>query len=76
VADRDAKPFDTKTALLDRIRQSDIPATPDLVDVRSDWFAVRVTVQQDDVQLSTEALVKRRPAPDGTATVVWRRPWY
>jgi general secretion pathway protein K len=75
VAERDAKPFDTKTALADRIRQSDLRALSEL-DVRSDWFAVRVTVQQDDVQLGTEALLRRRPPPEGTTSVVWRRPVY
>jgi general secretion pathway protein K len=74
VAERNAKPFDTKQALVDRIRQADIVTSAEL-DVKSDWFAVLVSVQQDDVQLGVEALVKRR-APDGAAAIVWRRPRY
>jgi general secretion pathway protein K len=49
------------------------------LDVKSAFFAVRVQVSQDDVQLATEALVKR--IPPGTASaaptaIIWRRHLY
>lgn len=75
VAERTAKPFANKNELLQRL-QHDGLATPNDLDVASQWFSVRVSVSQDDVQLGTEALVRRAPAPDGTATVVWRRGIY
>jgi general secretion pathway protein K len=75
IAERRAKPFDSKSALVDRLRQEGLVTLNDL-DVKSDWFSVRVSVRQDEVQLGAEALVKREPAPNGTATIVWRRPRY
>jgi general secretion pathway protein K len=76
IAERRAKPFDTTHALVDRLRQAGL-TTPNDVDVKSDWFTVRVTVQQDDVRLGTEALVHRQPLEKGGATtIVWRRPRY
>jgi general secretion pathway protein K len=74
VAERASKPFDTKQALSERLQKAGI-SNSDL-DVKSDWFAVQVSVQQDEVVLGAEALLKRRPAPDGAAVVVWRRPIY
>ncbi len=42
--------------------------------VRSDYFYVRVQVAQDDVELSTDALIAR---PGNTApAILWRRPRY
>lgn len=76
VAERDAKPFDSKQALSTRLQHEGLTVPLDDLDVASQWFSVRVGVRQDEVQLGTEALVKRAPAPDGTATVIWRRPVY
>lgn len=76
VAERSAKPFDTRQSLVERLQREGFPVPIDDLDVKSDWFSVRVGVRQDDVQLGAEALVKRAPAPDGTAHVVWRRPVY
>jgi general secretion pathway protein K len=42
--------------------------------VRSDYFYVRVQVAQDDVELSTDALVAR--GPNGLSATLWRRPRY
>lgn len=75
LAERAAKPFANKAEIVDRVRR-EFFVTLDDVDVASQWFSVRVSVRQDDVQLGAEALVRRAPAPDGTATVVWRRPTY
>ena len=76
IADREARPFDTTNALVNRLQQEGLTVQLSEVDVASRWFSVRVSVRQDDVQLGTEALVKRAPAPDGTASIVWRRPVY
>ena len=49
-----------------------------LLDVKTSFFGVRVQVAQDDVQLGTEALVRRTlGAAGGSPTaIVWRRPRY
>jgi hypothetical protein len=47
-----------------------------MLDVKSGFFSVTVQVAQDDVQLSTDALVKRTlPASGGVpaAWIVWKR---
>lgn len=75
VAERAARPFANKQELVGRLQQDGLTTISD-IDVASQWFLVRVGVRQDDVQLGTEALVKRAPAPDGTATVTWRRTVY
>jgi general secretion pathway protein K len=76
IAERGAKPFDSVQAIQQRLRQASL-SVPNEIDVKSDWFTVRVTVQQDDVLLGTEALVKREPLANGGATtIVWRRPRY
>jgi type II secretory pathway component PulK len=48
-------------------------------DVKSAYFAVQVRVAQDDVQLATEALVKRVAPSSGASTptaIIWRRHRY
>jgi general secretion pathway protein K len=54
-------------------------ASPAGLDVKSAFFSVRVQVTQDEVQLASEALVKRIPptaaAPAPTA-IIWRRHLY
>jgi type II secretory pathway component PulK len=42
--------------------------------VRSDYFYVRVQVAQDDVELSTDALIAR--AGNTPPAILWRRPRY
>jgi general secretion pathway protein K len=76
VAERSRKPFDTKQAWVERLGKANLIAVNDF-DVKSAWFSVRVRVQQDDVLLGAEALVRREDiAKGGVATVVWRRPLY
>lgn len=76
VAERRRKPFENKAALIDRLGQDNLVAVHDF-DVKSAWFSVIVRVQQDDVLLGTEALVRREDATrGGGATVTWRRPRY
>ena len=76
LAERARKPFETKQAFSERLGKDNLIAVNDF-DVKSAWFQVLVRVQQDDVLLGAEALVKREDiAKGGTATVVWRRPLY
>ncbi len=75
VAERAKKPFTDKAALTARLQQDACQPTNDPFDVKSNWFSVLVRVQQDDVLLGTEALVKRT-APQGEVTLVWKRPRY
>jgi general secretion pathway protein K len=44
------------------------------VDVRSDYFSVRVQVAQDDVELSSDALLARTPG--ASPAILWLRPRY
>lgn len=76
VAERTRKPFDTKQAFAERLGKDNLMAVNDF-DVKSTWFSVLVRVQQDDVLLGAEALVRREDISKGGATtVVWRRPLY
>jgi type II secretory pathway component PulK len=77
LAERAKKPFADKPALAARLQQDSCQPTNDPFDVKSAWFSVLVRVQQDDVLLGTEALVKREAATQGGATTVaWKRPRY
>jgi general secretion pathway protein K len=76
VAERDRKPFENKGAFAARLGADMLIAVNDF-DVSSRWFSVLVRVQQDDVLLGTEALVKRAaPSAGGATTVAWKRPRY
>jgi len=76
VAERDKKPFESKGAFTTRLGADTLIAVNDF-DVSSRWFSVLVRVQQDDVLLGTEALVKREASSaGGTTTVAWKRPRY
>jgi general secretion pathway protein K len=75
LAGRNSKPFSDKGAFTTRAGSAGLIPVVDL-DVKSAWFSVLVQVAQDDVQLATEALVKRDPAARGTVAVAWRRPRY
>ena len=79
LAERRKKPFENAQALQQRHAQENLVAVipAGALDVKSDWFSVLVRVQQDDVLLGSEALVKREEiSKGGMATVVWRRPVY
>jgi general secretion pathway protein K len=53
-------------------------AVGEMLDVKSAYFSIRVTVSQDDVQLATEALVRRGSAAAASSVpaILWRRPRY
>ena len=72
-AERRTKPATSRDDIARRLRQ-DVPAGLP-VDVRSDFFSVRVQVAQEDVELSSEALVQRALAA-GAPPIVWLRPRY
>jgi general secretion pathway protein K len=77
VAERRSKPFESRTAFVNRLGKDDLVAPAEFFDVKSGWFSVLVRVHQDDVQLGTEALVRRDDATKGgAAKVVWKRPRY
>ena len=79
VAERRKKPFENAQAFQQRITEENLAAVIPAAefDVKSNWFSVLVRVQQDDVLLGSEALVKREDiGKGGAATVVWRRPAY
>jgi general secretion pathway protein K len=72
---RRARPFRSETEIAAVVGAESVAA----FDVKSAFFSVRIQVSQDNVQLATEALVKRA-APTAVAaaptTVVWRRHLY
>ena len=68
---RSGKPFKSRPEILHWAQPAPVP---DGIDVRSHFFTVRVQVAQDDVELATDALLKRTDNV-GTA-LVWRRPRY
>lgn len=73
IAARQARAFRAKSDLAERLKKAPAAALDDL-DVRSAFFAARVAVAQDDVQLASESLVRRDP--NGTTAIIWRRPVY
>ena len=74
LGDRIKAPFGDKGAFVAAAGRANLIAVNDF-DVRSAWFSVRIRVTQDDVDVGSEALVKRDPAR-GATTVVWQRPRY
>ena len=77
VAARGKKPFETVDAFNDAARGLGLTPPSGTFDVKSAWFSVLVRVQQDDVLLGAEALVRREEAAKGgLATVAWKRPRY
>jgi general secretion pathway protein K len=76
LAERRKKPFETVQAFQQRLGQDNLVPKHEF-DVKSGWFSVLVRVQQDDVLVGSEALVRRDAVESGgAATVVWRRPLY
>ena len=77
VADRDRKPFATVQELSERARKAGIESIgANALDVKSEFFSVRVRVAQDDVQLAVDALLRRPSAPANGTSIIWRRPRY
>lgn len=72
LAERRTRPFRTVAEVAERLKEQAPPA--ETLDVKSRYFNVRVTVSQDDVQLASEALVRREDT--GATAILWRRPRY
>lgn len=72
VAERARKPFADRSAFARAAEAVGVTNVGD-VDVKSAYYSVRVQVAQDDVQLATQALLRRDEK--GTA-IIWRRPLY
>ena len=77
VARRASRPYAKIGDFTDAAQKAGIATLPvtGTLDVKSAFFSVRVTVAQDDVQLATEALVRRDDQGAATA-IIWRRPLY
>ena len=71
---RDAKPLRTKDDVKKWAGRTLSAAEDERLDVGSSYFYVRVQVAQDDVELSTDALVSR--LANARPTLLWRRPRY
>ena len=75
VATRAAKPFREKKDIKERAgAKAPLSAIDNDLDVRTAFFSARISVSQDDVQLASEALVKREA--NGATAIIWRRPLY
>ncbi|MBC8021648.1 MAG: type II secretion system minor pseudopilin GspK [Burkholderiales bacterium] len=73
VQERGTKPARSRDELAQRLQQQTTAALA-AADVKSDFFSVRVQVAQDEVELSSEALLRRT---DGRPpAMVWLRPRY
>jgi general secretion pathway protein K len=69
VAARRKEPFKSRSDFQKMVTGVDLGQG---IDVQSRYFAVRVQVAQDDVQLATDALVQR--ALNNAPVIIWRRP--
>jgi len=75
IAARVQKPFTSIQAIGDWARALDPRADTTGLDVKSAYFSVVVQVAQDDVQVASEALVRRDDKSPSNA-IIWRRPRY
>jgi general secretion pathway protein K len=71
---RDTKPLRSRDDIKRWAGRALTAAEEERLDVASSYFYVRVQVAQDDVELSTDALVSR--GADARPTLLWRRPRY
>ena len=74
VESRRAKPMRSKAEIGERVKNLPPSALATDLDVKSAHFRVRIQVAQDDVQLASEALIRREQ--NAATVVVWRRPLY
>jgi len=73
IAMRRTRPFKT-TEMITAWAQQASGLLPTSLDVKSNYFSTRIVVAQDDVQLSTDALLVR--GQQGLISIAWRRPRY
>lgn len=74
VASRAGRPFRSRDDLRERARKAAPNAIASDLDVGSAWFSAQVLVQQDEVELATEALIRR--GANAATAIIWRRPLY
>ncbi len=74
VSERRTKPFRSKQEFTDRARRDGAENIRSEFDVKSAFYSVRIQVAQDEVQLASEALVRR--ADNASTAIIWRRPLY
>ena len=73
VAGRKGKPMKTRDEII-AWAKNPAPGTLAALDVQSSYFLARINVTQDDVELSTEALLQR--TDKAPPAIIWRRPRY
>lgn len=77
VAARAARPFRDREDFVKRLSKAPPAAIAADLDVKSRHFLVVVSVSQDEVRASAEALVARPATAAGPSTaIIWRRPLY
>lgn len=77
VAARAARPFRDREEFVKRLSKAPSGAVSADLDVKSRHFLVVVSVSQDEVRASAEALVARPASASGPSTaIIWRRPLY
>jgi general secretion pathway protein K len=74
IALRRTKPFTSANDIAQWAPRADARVSTTDLAVKSDYFVVRVQVEQDEVTVASEALVAR--AQGGATTVAWRRPLF
>lgn len=74
LTERRAKPFRSRGEFADRARRDGVESVGSELDVKSAFYSVRIQVAQDEVQLASEALVRR--ADNASTAIIWRRPIY
>jgi len=73
VAARKGKPMKDKSTI-QAWAKNPAPGALDALDVKSSYFLARINVAQDDVELTSEALVQR--VDNAAPAIIWRRPRY
>lgn len=73
VAGRKGKPMKAREEII-AWAKNPAPGTLQALDVQSSYFLARINVAQDDVELSTEALLQR--TDKAPPAIIWRRPRY
>lgn len=74
IAARRSKAFQSSTAFDDFVRKARLNPVANVFDVKSAYYSVRIQVDQDDVRLAADALVRR--ADNASTDIIWRRPRY
>jgi general secretion pathway protein K len=74
IAARRGQAFQSPAAFDDLVRKARLNPVASVFDVKSAYYSVRIQVDQDDVRLAADALVRR--ADNASTDIIWRRPRY